>query len=474
MKKFLYYLLAFAGLIIVACEKDVEMPSSVDDNIVESILTVDLPSDTKISFDPKEGYKSAWEKGDKISVEMNGGGFKTYTLDEKTAGTKKGSFSGSGTPKEGGKVFYPAEKWSKEKYTFSDTYYWDVKDYEKGIIHSDMPMVGKVKGTSVSFSYASGALLINYSKIPKGSIKMIIKVGNNEKGKASVGDASLDSDGTTLLAPPATSSNNVVNTITVYLNDQKALEGTPTNPQILIPVPSGTYSSLSMELHREASVGMIRGSHFAMKEGRTFTVNNHDVRKFSIKPNFPTHIAYKVNPGETISDGEYIIVYDRRTDTGESAPDADGNAWVNGDDNLREVIPAKIEILDNHLSFDPVRDKDFFGKEGCILDEADYLTGVWKMKYSSGQWTVTLTGKDPWKLSVVEWDGNYISVGTSKRAIFRYLTPTYLRHNYKYIGEDYRPVTDAIFNNGVFLFANHKSNVQIFKLVTDPREPSSN
>ena len=467
-------IMAAAALMALGCEKNIEIAPEADEAQEVCSLTVSLPTDTKITFDGADGFKSAWEKGDQIKVETSNG-YKTFTISS-GFGKKKATFSytpgwteGSVKLKERGKVFYPAGKWDNNgRYTFASSYVWDNADK----FHSDVPMAGTVNGTTATFEYTSGAILLSYSKITKSTAKLVVNFDSNVTGRASLNGGQL-----------STPNNNAGSQVTIWMNSQhEMIGGTPENAKFLIPLPVGTYSSLRMRLYMEND-NLVKGSDFSLGSGRKIEIENKQLKVLpTIVPDYPIHIAYMLDPGSEIENGEYIVVFDRRNST-VTPPDEYGHdAWVNGDDNLREVIPATLETLDenHHLKF--TEEDPFYGKTGVILDQADYETGVWKMKKNGSSWTVTLTGKKPLTLTNVEWESiessdnsytGYIIIQDQyyddyynlRTRTLRYIDPvTFRSGGYSPSGTHSDP-NDPIFNNGCFWLApNQQTNVKLFLL----------
>ena len=462
MKKYLYMIIAAAALMAVGCEKNIEMVSEDDVNQDLLSLTIELPTDTKIAFNGNDGYKSSWEEGDVLAVqtsEPTGDSPAKYDLYElkEGAGTKKGTFKGTVTPLQGGKVLYPAKGWDTSSetlngngpaYHFNNEYVWDEDANKENKIHSVVPMAGKVSGTTITdFDYVAGAVSITYSKIPLTTAKFIVTL----TGPNLTGFAYLNNSGTKLSAP--TSEDTKGNTITIYMNSDKEtqLGGTAYNAQFFFPVPAETYTGLTMELEREDGI-TIGGSKYSMAKGKTLEVKNKELKKLpTIVPIFPEFYFTLVATGETLSDGEYILVYDR----------GNGKAWVNGDDDLREVLPADIITIEEMAFID----SKYWGKTGIKLDLADYETGAWKMTYhsSTGTWDAQTAGKGIFDIK----DGGWTNDGYINMAYLmdgeEYTHDSYYKNYYawckwiRYVGPNELDRTgdsqwaDPKFDNGVFL-----------------------
>ena len=481
--------MAAATLMAVGCEKNIETAPEGDDAQGVYSLTIDLPTDTKITFDGADGYKSSWDEGDKIFVQIEnnspsgGNKYQIYTLKEGDGGKKQGTFTGSGVPLNGGKVFYPAKivtstnpsaaaMWDLEgdpKFNFPDTYVWDVNSNTQNKLNSVVPMVGTINGTSAYFDYASGAILVEYSKMTQSTALLTINLG----GVKPTGLAPLASDGKSVVGTVAEEGEEEEKgTIKIWMNkDHGMIGGTPLNAKFLIPVPAGKYTSLSTSLTRYDNK-LVGGSEFKMKAGKSLIVTNKELKVLpTIKPKFPEHICYMPTPGTAFEDGgKYIVVYDRRNDTGVTAPDQYYNAYVNGDDDLREVFPETIVTLDNELGY---KESDpYYGKEGVIIDQADYETGVWIMEKTSDGWIATVPGKEPWTLSSVSWQQRngrytgYVNVRMQNdNMTFRYIDPVTFRNgNFSPSGTHTDP-EDSIYDNGCFWFDyRQQTNLKMYKI----------
>lgn len=485
MKKYLYMIMAAAALMAVGCEKNIETAPEGDDAQGVYSLTIDLPTDTKITFDGADGYKSSWDEGDNIFVQTSADGkYDVYTFDGYVGENKKqATFTGSVAPLNGGKVLYPAKKivapafgdsdpsyagWElsgeQPEFHFPDTYVWDVQSSLNKKFNSIVPMVGTVKGTTAAFDYASGAILIEYSKMTLTTAKFTIELG----GVNPTGSASLNSDGTEVVG---TSGSG---TITIYMNEQHTMiGGTPVNNKFLIPLPAGTYTSLNMKMYRQDGL-VIGGSDFSMASGKQFSIVNKQLRVLpKIVPDFPMYTMVLYDSNERPNDGTYILAYDK----------GDGTALVNGDDNLRETLPAQIVTL-NHVLYGWANDK-----QGIILDQADYETAAWKVTVPEDywgdptrSWTIETGKKGQLLARFLDFSGDYVQLyvynpNSSSHSYnnIRYYTASEL-DNGGFSDLD-PPVSDPIWDNGGFIYGpglRVTSNIKLFKLVTESSVNTSN
>lgn len=463
MKSYLYMIMAAATLVVVGCEKNIETIPG-EDAPQETTLSISLPSVTKISFDGNDNFKSAWEEGDEIKVQTGANSYSTYTL-YSGAGEKKATFTGRGTPMNGGKVLYPADKWNNNaQYTFATEYVWDEAANEANKFRSEVPMAGEIKGTTANFDYVAGGISIIYSKVTLTTAKFVITLG----GTTPVGTASLNSDGTELSAPA-----NGSNTITIKMKeDGSQIGGTPHNARFFFPVPAGSYSSINMKLYREDGQ-VVGGSDYSMASGKSFSVANKELKVLpTIVPAYPVYYFTGLTTGDNLTDGEYILVY--QID--------DKNAWVNGDDDIREVIPGELITIEEL----PFVDSQYWGKTGIKLDLADYETGAWKMTYDSQTrtWSAQTAGKGIFDIKDGGWNGDYIQLAylMDARQQTWWTTTTYYAWCkwIRYLGPDELDRTgdsqwaDPKFDNGVFLIpspeqgewtTNSNPNINNFSVV---------
>lgn len=472
MKKYLYMIMAAATLMVVGCEKNIE---TTPENGVEQecSLTISLPTDTKVTFDGTDGYKSTWDNGDEILVEMSNGGYRTYSYSGQS-GKKLATFKGRGTPKNGGKVLYPASSWeeinNKYYYNFNDSYVWDQEASSSNKINSVVPMVGTIDGTKAIFNYASGAILLEYSKITLSAVKIVVDFGGpNVTGYSSISEK--------LSAPQTITSGGrwfpttyeAGTSVTIWMNsDKTAIGGTPTNCKFLIPVPEGTYSTLRIRMFKDRNSNyLIGGSDYSSK--RSFKIDNEDLRIFpKIVPDFPNYTMVIWDPSQTPTPGTYILAHDN----------GDGTAWVNGDDNLRETLPAHIILLNNDLGYD--EQSEYYNKPGIVLDQADYETAAWKVNVSSSDigatWTIQTGRKGTLYAYYLGFNDGFIQLNigryNSEDNNIRYYTGEEL-DNGDFNTLDPRP-SNSIWDNGGFIYGPDKkveSNIKLFRLVENPPTP---
>ena len=465
MKKYLYIIIAAATLTAVSCEKNLEMAPE-DSTGQECSLTISLPTDTKITFDGADGYKSSWVVGDKIKVQTTNNNY-TYTCTSISSSGKQATFTGYGTPVNGGQVLYPDDgHWSysysnrRWRYTFDDEYVWDGVTNQ---INSVVPMVGTIEKQGNTYKanldYASGAIVVEYSKLTLSTAKLVVSFGNNKV----TGSAPLS--GGELSSPNYGTGSNV----TIWMNSQhKMIGGTPENAKFLIPVPAGTYSYLNMKLYKEKSGSVepiVGGSDFSMASGKSLTIKNKDLMVLpTIVPKFPNYTMVLWDPSKTPDNGTYILAFDK----------GDGTAWVNGDDNLRETLPAQIVTL-NHMLYDELTEDH----PGIILDQADFETAAWKVLVSGSNigdtWTIETGKKGTLYAYYLGFVGDFIQMNLGSYTLdynnLRYYT------NSELLQMNRQKYSASIWADGGFIYGegrNVESNIKLFKLVTESSGNTSN
>ena len=453
MKKILYIGSAIAALLLVGCKKeyiDVEQTSTES---AETVLTIDLPETTKITWDSQAKdipFKSEWETGDKISVQTGSNRYATYTfsgfLDE--TNKKRARFYGTTSPMANGKVIYPALSNNRAStYTFPSTYEWENTD---GKLKSYVPMVGTVSGSKITLSLAASAVLITYSKVPQNAGRLRITMDQPIAGSAAISEKMT------------ISGNN--SSKTIYYTFESG--GTHENMQFIIPVPEGKYSSISVALDRYNKSNNIwiemNGSQKVSTKNRNFAAGNlHKMP--TIIPSFPNYTFTEMQPGEQfVVDGEYILAYDR------GIIDGVHKAWVNGDDNTRQTVDAKIITLNN-----PSYGTDN-GKLGIKIDYADYITGdqiitnkdgdVYTVKMERGESVSQITWEkvNGQYTGYVVWkDGGrgYSNSQWNNTPLYRYYSPSETAA----LG-----YTEAIWANGGFIATSTDltSNIKIFRFIS--------
>ena len=442
------------AFLVSACDKDADIidnskSADINDETVVTTLSVSLPAATRITFDGENDFKSEWTEGDVIKVETTNG-YQTYTLSD-GAGTKFGTFTGRGTPATNGKAYYPAASWDDNgRFTFPDSYIWNIEESNAKKLNSAVPMVGKIYGNKadkakVDFTYASGGIIASYSKMPLSTARVELSFKSNVTGTASMNGGQLET--------PSGSKK-----ITFWMNESHTrLGGTAVDAQFFVPVPAGTDQVLDIALYREDGL-MVGGSHFKTK---SFDVANKELKVLPmIHPDFPYYTFYRITEGP-VEDGTYILAYNR----------GGGKAWVNGDDNLRETLDADIVSTLNNTTYpDWIQEQDI---EGIILDQADYETAAWIVdvrtsSYTGRQtWSIKTNNKGTLSARYIGFKNGYIEINLEYEGIennIRYYSADELDNG------DFNmtpPASDPIWDNGGFIYGrgSRETNIQLYKLL---------
>ena len=233
------FVVALSGLFLAGCAQNDEMLPEENKTWVKA--TVETPA-TRLSVDMSE-LSPAWVFNDGIKLETTNQGWKEYKL-KSGQGTKVGLFEGAGTPKTGSCAIYPASHAGNGTYTFPTEYEFRPLNYdgnsESGDPISEIPMVGKIRGEDdIKFYHVGGAIALMFDEITPSQHKLTVTF----EGAPVTGTATVDASNPDAALVPTSSTGQVV---TVYIN--KTMQYTLRNQTILVPVPAGTYSKVSIDL----------------------------------------------------------------------------------------------------------------------------------------------------------------------------------------------------------------------------------
>ena len=240
MKKALIFVAAIAGLFVAGCVKNEKEGVIYDGEKTWVKATVATPV-TRLSVD-MDALSPAWVFNDNIKLETTSG-WKEFTL-KGGQGTKIGTFEGTGTPKVGGLAIYPASHAGDGTYTFETEYEFRPLNYdgnaECGDPISEIPMVGVIRGDDdIKFYHVGGAIALKFSEITPSEHRLVVTL----VGDPVTGTATVDAENPDAALVPTSSTGNVV---TVYFN--KTTQYTLQNQTVLVPVPAGNYSKISVDL----------------------------------------------------------------------------------------------------------------------------------------------------------------------------------------------------------------------------------
>ena len=399
MKKNSYFFAALAAIFAIGCsqiEKPGEETILPDDN-GQYTISLGIP-ETRVALD--DDLMPFWTDGDKLAVQTNNS-YSSYTLSS-GKGTNSGSFTGEGTPKNGGVLVYPGSNFSNGTYTFPTSFQFAKSDDSGNVTAlstnaslrtvSNVPMAGNLTYSNNklngSLRFIGGAIKIHLTKnVPYTATYMDVEVfEGNITGSATV-------SGTDPITN--TSLSNGGKKVRVQINQTGQASSTHLDGiTVYIPVPTGHYKGLRIALVRDDGTTEIKGTKIK-SESVEFDIAAGEIQPFTLTPKYETFAFTRVTANSDLGDGEYIIVYDPTPDQ-----NVDHTVIVNGDDNVRESMPA--DYFADYVY--KVNDQEHHAYRAVVLEEADYITGVWKVvqRTQGGQrrWSIEY-GKGTLSLSSV-------------------------------------------------------------------------
>ena len=373
MKKNLYFLAALATIFAIGCSQ-IEKPgeSILPDENGQYTISLGMPK-TRVALD--DDLMPFWTDGDVLSVQTNNS-YSSYTLSS-GKGTDSGSFTGSGTPKNGGTIVYPGSNASNGTYTFPTSFLFAKSDDSGNVTPlstnaslrtvSNVPMAGTITYSggkmNGSLHFIGGAIKIYLTKnVPYTATYLDVEVTEgNITGSATVnGDEPIVN----------TSLSNAGKKVRVQINETGQASSTHLDGiTVYIPVPTGHYKGLRVALVREDGTTEIKGTKIK-SESVEFDIAAGEIQPFTLTPKYETFAFTRVESSSDLGDGEYIIVYDPTPNQ-----DVDHTVIVNGDDNVRESMPAS--YYSDYVY--KVNNVEHHAYKAVVLEEADYITGVWKV-----------------------------------------------------------------------------------------------
>ena len=235
--KSLPYVVAFATLMTVSCQKDeIQGDLRHESERFCRTLTVGI-ADTKVGFDDNNSFY--WHRGDRIGV-FTSAGFREMVLDESYDGQSSGTFVGDFPEETGEWVVYPFGTHTitddQLTYVLPDTYTYS--SIEDGANSFNPPMFGRINGESAMLSHLASFFKISVSNIPAGGddMKFIFTADKKLTGGFPV---DLTSE-----TPVITTDEAQGNTITINFSNL-----TPKATGVFyVPVPLGTYGAITVEI----------------------------------------------------------------------------------------------------------------------------------------------------------------------------------------------------------------------------------
>lgn len=234
MKTRTYLGLLICGLLISNCSQE-------DNNLISegnySIITASIESAAKTRSTVTEGGEFAWAKGDKISVQQQTGGFATYVYGNDSQFVMEGS---SASPL-GGVAYYPANtNHTNSAFTLAAEY-----DLDNNTRNTNAPMIASVSqnATDFSFRHLGGVLRFIFRSVPAEANKFVFSTNKAISGSFDI----ATSNGTQVIVVDDTPTDEN-NTITINFNAGQSTEMT-----FYVPMPIGTYNSMSVAFYNDAT-----------------------------------------------------------------------------------------------------------------------------------------------------------------------------------------------------------------------------
>ncbi len=269
MKKISLSAIIVSALLLSNCSNEEMMERVPIGNAVIS-ATIEDGKDARSNVDDKGFF--TWTKGDAIAV---------YTTNESSrwtkftlqgeGGTATGNFSGSyvgeGTTSSTCAIYpYNEGKHSLSGSTLTfhmpDTY-----NYENGNTHAPMLALISEGSTDFPFKHLGGVIRFKINNIPANTAQIVFTTtGQKITGDFTVTDINAQN------AEISTSQSSTDNTVTIKLE----ASATPSNKTIYIPMPTGTYTSMKIEM-KDAS-GTV------LNESSTTKSNTIERRKLLLMP----------------------------------------------------------------------------------------------------------------------------------------------------------------------------------------------
>ncbi len=478
MKKLLNTCIIVLGFTaLYSCEKEIN-PQDINSNESRHYtITVDF-AQTRVDLD--EDLYASWVEGDRIAVETEESGFVPFKLID-GVGTRSGvfEFDGEGdvTPKDGGYIVYPYDDYAPGTYTFPAVLNYgssNIESYPNGVssdgtkFYSFVPMVGKInynastKELNSGLRYASGAIKIKYSKLSQDAKGLEITMDQNIAG-----DATLTEKGGLKITA------NGSNTLTVKFNDES--KGFPNGISFIVPIPEveTTYKSISIRVTAKNKATVPGTAKSITTDFRVLA--GHVVPFAELEQITPPYIFTEYT-GSSLSEGEYILVYD---------PEDGENVYINGDDGVRESLLGTL---------DPGWGAVQEGKT-VVLDYADYLTGAWIISRSNGTWRVknekAAANGETWTCSATKQNNGYWDVRVTVQGGKQPGSDYQATHYYQYkerdivigyeenswglpdyskpINLDWDEAIDGVkvYEYGLFLRNTGDPNIKLYKLKED-------
>lgn len=278
MKKY-SYLLAAAMLVCASCSEESMFESPLTgENVINATFEQGISGSRVALVQGVNGALSLkWTSGDAIAVFGEDGTKAVYTLDAGSIGQSNGSFVGTAAidgnvrgvaypyNEEEGTSNVKCDAWSDLEITLPSKITFDPNEPAK----CNVPMWGELSDNgSVSFKHLGSLLKIDFTDMPAGYDQLIVSSSSPISGIFRV---KVDSDEPILLMGTSTPENQKVTIKFDALTDAD----TNNDKVFYLPLPSGTYASLSVSIGKstdaEANLVLRNWTNIAFERAKYYT-----------------------------------------------------------------------------------------------------------------------------------------------------------------------------------------------------------
>ncbi len=240
MKKFIFFATVSALAILSSCTKESHVGETVT---IKAAISQAVPS-TKTAYVAGGNY--SWTASDKISVGTSDGGYVTFDVVDPAAGSFSHTFGGV-TPS----LLVAVSPVQSTTFTSETDFQVQLPavydNYVSGTANALMIGVPATSGSyTFKFARAAGLLKVTYENAPVGTTGLTFQASGNITGTISMSGISVS-------GLEITSSNPGLTGNTVDLNLAEATTAVQ-DLEFFIPVPTGNYTSFSMNLKGSADI----------------------------------------------------------------------------------------------------------------------------------------------------------------------------------------------------------------------------
>lgn len=236
MKKYYSILATIAAISFVSCQKEIS-DSSLNENAEFTVLRADVAPDTKVAADASGNY--TWQAGDVIAVFNNSGSPVSFST---TSSGSSVDFTAASGVSFGSYAVYPYSASSSESgkvVTFNlPTSY----TYRSG--ETNMPMLGKISGSSATFKAVGGLIKLTVYNVPSDATALTFTATNQKiTGNFTISDATVSEP---VIALAAKGSGD--DAVTINFSGNRS-----DNMVFYIPLPTGTMTGFTISFNDTAT-----------------------------------------------------------------------------------------------------------------------------------------------------------------------------------------------------------------------------